>query len=111
MPKENNEIEEELNDLDILVERFKDGVNRCDLPSIATNSRNIRSRVKTLNSNRNIMTEKQKDTLLDLDIGSTRQFERLSKGRCTCSMVKNIWHNSNIQSNVIDKLKAKIIQT
>jgi hypothetical protein len=29
--------------------------------------------------------------LADLDIESTKQFERLSKGRCACSMVKNIW--------------------
>jgi hypothetical protein len=90
MPTESNKIEEELNELDILVERFKDGVDRCDISSIATNSRTLRSRVKSLNSNINVMTEKQKDMLADLDIESTKQFERLSKGRCACSMVKNI---------------------
>jgi len=90
MSDESDKIEEELNELDILMERFKDGVDRCDISSISTNSRTLRSRVKSLNSNRNIMTEKQNDTLTDLDIESTRQFERLSKGRCACSMVKNI---------------------
>jgi hypothetical protein len=90
MSTESDKIEEELNELDILVERFKDGVDRCDISSVATNSRSLRLRVKNLNLNRNIMTEKQKDMLVDLDIESTRQFERLSKGRCACSMVKNI---------------------
>lgn len=90
MSIESDKIEEELNELDILFERFKDGVNRCDISSISTNSRNIRLRVKALMSNRNIMTEKQKHTLADLDIESTKQFDRLSKGRCACSMVKNI---------------------
>ena len=90
MPNERDKIEEELNELDILVGRFKDGVDRCDISSISTNSRTLRSRVKSLNSNRSTMTEKQKDTLVDLDIESNRQFERLSKGRCACSMVKNI---------------------
>ena len=90
MSTESDKIEEELNELDILVERFKDGVNRCDISSVATNSRSLRLRVKNLNLNRNIMTEKQKDMLVDLDIESTRQFERLSKGRCACSIVKNI---------------------
>jgi hypothetical protein len=68
MSNESDKIEEELNELDILVERFKDGVDRCDISSIAANSRNLRSRVKSLNSNRNIMTEKQKGVLVDLDI-------------------------------------------
>ena len=66
MSTESDKIEEELNELDILVERFKDGVNRCDISSVATNSRSLRLRVKNLNLNRNIMTEKQKDMLVDL---------------------------------------------
>lgn len=90
MSDESDKLEEEFNELDILVERFKDGVDRCDITSIATNSRTLRLRVRTLMSHRNIMTEKQKDTLVNLDIESSTQFDRLSKGRCACSMVKNI---------------------
>jgi hypothetical protein len=89
MSSESDKIEEELNELYILVERFKDGVNRCDISSIATNSRTINSRVKILTYN-HVMTEKQKNSLTSLDIESSIQFDRLSKGRCACSMVKNV---------------------
>jgi hypothetical protein len=89
MTRESDKIEEELNELDILVERFKDGVNRCDMSTIAINSKTISSRVKNLRSNHNT-TEKQKVVLSSLDIESSTQFDRLHKGRCACSMVKNI---------------------
>lgn len=89
MSNESDKIEEELNELYILVERFKEGINRCDISAIAINSRTISSRVKNLRSNHNV-TEKQKDALTNLNIESSRQFDRLYKGRCACSMVKNI---------------------
>jgi len=89
MPNESDKIEEELNELDILVGRFRDGVNRCDISSISTSSKTIGSRIKTLR-NRDNMTEKQKDLLSNLDIESSRQYDRLAKGRCACSMVKSI---------------------
>ncbi len=89
MSKESDKIEEELNELDILVDRFRDGVNRCDISSIATSSKTIGSRIKTLR-NRDNMTEKQKDLLTNLDIESSGQYDRLAKGRCACSMVKSI---------------------
>jgi hypothetical protein len=90
MPNESDKIEEELNELDILVDRFRDGVNRCDISSIATSSKTISSRIKTLRSNLDTMKEKQKSFLTYLDIESSKQFDRLSKGRCACSMVKSI---------------------
>ena len=79
------DIEDGLNKLNIVVERFKDGVNMCDMETIIINSRIIDSTIDNIRPN--LLTEKQKGLY---NVESTVHFDRLYKGRCACSPVKNL---------------------
>lgn len=82
-------IEDELNKLNIVIEMLKDGINTCDM-KIIINSRATDSIMNNIRPNIKSLTEKQKGLYDDLYTESTIQFDRLYKGRCACSPVKNV---------------------
>lgn len=84
------DIEDELYKLNTVVERLKYGVNTCDMKTIIINSRYIDSIMDNLRPNLKSLTDKQKDLHNNLYTESTVQFDKLYKGRCACSPVKNV---------------------
>lgn len=81
-------IEMPFTSLDEQINRLKEAVDKCFLPSIYVHTYKIASierRIESLN-----LTTKQKEILNKLDEKALAQFKRLSEGRCSCSVSKDI---------------------
>ena len=84
-----------MNDIDISftslkhqIDGLKVAVDRCHIPSIYVHTYKIASimeNTKPIN-----LTESQKNVFNKLDEDAIKQFERLSKGRCSCSVYSDI---------------------
>ena len=70
------------------IDGIKEGVNRCFIPSIYVHTYEIASMIKTIDPNK--LTENQKNVVSELDEEILKQFRRLSEGRCSCKISKNI---------------------
>lgn len=70
------------------IDRLKTAVDKCYMPSIYVHTYKIASimeKVKPID-----LTENQKKVFNKLDEEAIKQFERISKGRCSCSVSKDI---------------------
>ena len=70
------------------IDRLKVAVDKCHTPSIYVHTYKIASSVKDIQQM--ILTESQKKVLSKLDEKALKQFERISKGRCSCSVSNDI---------------------
>ena len=70
------------------IDALKEGVDKCFIPSIYVHTYKIASIVKSTKPIN--LTESQKKVFDELDEDTLNQFERLSKGRCSCSISKDI---------------------
>lgn len=83
-----DKIEMPFSSLKDQVDRLKDAVDKCFLPSIYVHTYKIASlarRIESLN-----LTGKQKEIMDKLDEKALVQFKRLSEGRCSCKVSKDI---------------------
>lgn len=84
-----NFYDEQLKSLKDQIDRLKEeGVDKCLIPSIYIHTFQIASIVKTIDSNK--LNENQKKVFNELDEETLKQFRRLSEGRCSCKISKNI---------------------
>lgn len=83
-----NNMETSLTDLKEQIDRLKIAVDKCFVPSIYVHTFKIGSIVGSTNTTN--LTDGQKDVLYSLDSEALRQFERLSKGRCSCKVSDDI---------------------
>lgn len=70
------------------IDRLKVAVDKCHTPSIYVHTYKIASIVKDIQQLS--LTESQKKVLSKLDERALKQFERISKGRCSCSVSNDI---------------------
>ena len=70
------------------IDALKEGVDKCFIPSIYVHTYKIASIVKDIQSIN--LTESQKKVMTSLDEQTFKQFERLSTGRCSCKVKKDI---------------------
>ena len=84
-----------MNDIDIpfsslkqRIDQLKTAVDKCHIPSIYIHTYKIASLAKSIEYMK--LTESQKKVINKLDESVLKQFERLSKGRCSCSISKDI---------------------
>jgi hypothetical protein len=70
------------------IDELKEAVDKCFIPSIYVNTYKIASIVKDIQSIK--LTEGQKKVMNKLDEQTFKQFERLSTGRCSCIVKKDI---------------------
>jgi len=81
-------IEMPLTTLKQQIDRLKVAVDKCHTPSIYVHTYKIASLVKDIQSMS--LSENQKKVFSKLDEETLKQFERISKGRCSCSVSKDI---------------------
>lgn len=84
-----------MNDVDIpfttlkqQIDKLKTAVDKCYMPSVYVHTYKIASiveKIKPIN-----LTESQKKVFDKLDGDAIKQFERISKGRCSCSVSQDI---------------------
>lgn len=70
------------------VDKLKEAVDKCFIPSIYVNTYKIASIVKGIESIK--LTESQKKVMNKLDEQTFEQFQRLSTGRCSCRVANDI---------------------
>lgn len=83
-----NDVEMPFTYLKQQIDRLKDAVDKCFVPGIYVHTYKIASileRTKPAN-----LTKSQKKVFDKLDEDVVKQFERISKGRCSCSVSKDI---------------------
>lgn len=83
-----NDIEMPFTSLKRHIDQLKEAVDKCFIPSIYVNTYKIASIVKDIE--RIDKTEAQKKVMIKLDEQTFKQFERLSTGRCSCTVKKDI---------------------
>lgn len=83
-----NDIDMSFSALKHQIDGLKVAVDRCHIPSIYVHTYKIASIVKSTKPIN--LTESQKKVFDELDEDTLKQFERLSKGRCSCSISKDI---------------------
>ncbi len=81
-------IETSFTSLEQQIDRLKVAVDRCHTPGIYVHTYKIASLVKDIQSLS--LSESQKKVLNKLDEETLKQFERISKGRCSCSVSNDI---------------------
>jgi len=81
-------IEMPLTTLKQQIDRLKVAVDKCHTPSIYVHTYKIASIVKDIQSMS--LSESQKKVFSKLDEETLKQFERISKGRCSCSVSNDI---------------------
>jgi transcriptional regulator of NAD metabolism len=84
-----------MNDIDMLfsslkqqIDKLKIAVDKCHIPSIYVHTYKIASLAKSVEYMN--LSENQKKVVNKLDESALKQFERLSKGRCSCSISRDI---------------------
>ncbi len=70
------------------IDGLKAAVDKCHTPSIYVHTFKIASIVKDIQQMS--LTDSQKKVLSKLDEKALKQFERISKGRCSCSVSNDI---------------------
>ena len=83
-----NNIEMPFTSLKQQIDRLKVAVDKCFVPSIYVHTYKIASiieNIKPIN-----LTESQKKVFNKLDEDAIKQFERISKGRCSCTVSNDI---------------------
>lgn len=83
-----NNIEMPFTSLKDQIDKLKVAVDKCFIPSIYVHTYKIASLAKSIESIK--LTESQKKVVSKLDERTLEQFERLSKGRCSCSVARDI---------------------
>jgi len=83
-----NDIEMSFTALKDHIDKLKNGIDRCFIPTIYVQTYKIASIVKSIDTNK--LTENQKKVLSKLDDETLKQFRRLSEGRCSCKVSKDI---------------------
>jgi len=83
-----NDIDMPFTSLKDQINRLKVGIDKCFVPSIYDHTYKIARIMKSIESMN--LAESQKKVLDKLDTEALKQFERLSKGRCSCSVSKDI---------------------
>lgn len=83
-----NNIETPFAALKQQIDRLKIAVDKCFVPGIYTHTYKIASIVKSIELMR--LSEGQKTVFSKLDEETLKQFERISKGRCSCSVSNDI---------------------
>lgn len=83
-----NNIDISLTKLKQQIDRLKIAVDRCNVPSIYVHTYKIASIMESTKSIN--LTDNQKVIFDNLDNDAVKQFERLSKGRCSCSVSDDI---------------------
>jgi transcriptional regulator of NAD metabolism len=83
-----SDIETPFTSLKQQIDELKKGVDKCFIPSIYVHTYKIASIVKDIQSTK--LTESQKSVMNKLDEQTFKQFERLSTGRCSCTVKKDI---------------------
>ncbi len=83
-----NNIDSSLINLKQQIDRLKIAVDKCHIPSIYVHTYKIASIVESTKSIN--LTDHQKVIFGNLDNDAIIQFERLSKGRCSCSIADDI---------------------
>lgn len=70
------------------IDRLKIAVDKCHIPSIYVHTYKIAALAKSIEYMN--LSESQKKVVKKLDESTLKQFERLSKGRCSCSISQDI---------------------
>lgn len=83
-----NDIEMPFTSLKRHIDELKEAVDKCFIPSIYVNTYKIASIVENVKSTK--ITEAQKNVMRKLDEQTLEQFKRLSTGRCSCTVKKDI---------------------
>jgi hypothetical protein len=83
-----NDIEMPFTSLKRHIDQLKEAVDKCFIPSIYVNTYKIASLAKSIEYIK--LTESQKKVVTKLDEQTLEQFERLSSGRCSCKVDKDI---------------------
>lgn len=83
-----NDIEMPFSSLKQEIDGLKDAVDKCFIPSIYVHTYKIASIVKDIEHIEK--TFAQKKVMSKLDEQTFKQFERLSTGRCSCKVDKDI---------------------
>lgn len=83
-----NDIDMPFTSLKQQIDRLREAVDKCHTPSIYVHTFKIASimeKIKSIN-----LAENQKKVVNKLDEAAFKQFERISKGRCSCTVSKDI---------------------
>lgn len=83
-----NDIEMPFTALKRHIDNLKEGVDKCFTPIIYVQTYKIASLVKYIQTLK--LSESQKKVLDKLDDETLKQFRRISEGRCSCKVVKDI---------------------
>lgn len=83
-----NDIDMSFTSLKQQIDRLKIAVDKCHIPSIYVHTFKIGTIMMIIEPIN--LTESQKKVLNKLDGDTLKQFERLSKGRCSCSISSDI---------------------
>lgn len=83
-----NDIDMPFTSLKQQIDRLREAVDKCHTPSIYVHTFKIASIMeKTRSIN---LAESQKKVAKKLDEAALKQFERISTGRCSCKVAKDI---------------------
>jgi len=83
-----SDIDIQLTLLKLQIDRLKEAVDKCHTPSMYVHTYKIAHILEGTNPIN--LTESQKKVLNELDGNAIKQFERISKGRCSCTVSKDI---------------------
>ncbi len=83
-----NDIETQLTELEEQVNRLKTGIDKCFVPSIYVHTFKVAQLMKSIDSIKT--TKNEKEMVKKLDTEAFKQFKRLSDGRCSCNVSKDI---------------------
>lgn len=83
-----NDIEMPFTALKRHIDDLKEGVDKCFIPIIYVQTWKIASLVKSIGTGK--LSESQKNVLHKLDEETLKQFRRISEGRCSCKVSKDI---------------------
>lgn len=70
------------------IDKLKIAVDKCHMPSIYVHTYKIASLAKSIEHMN--LSESQKNVVKKLDESTLKQFERISKGRCSCNVSRDI---------------------
>lgn len=83
-----NDIDMPFTALKQQIDKLKIAVDKCHMPSVYVHTYKIASLVKSIEHMN--LRESQKNVVKKLDESALKQFERISKGRCSCSISNDI---------------------
>jgi hypothetical protein len=86
-----NDIEMPFTSLKQQIDALKGAADKCHMPSVYVHTFKIASimeKIKHINLTE--LTENQKKLVKELDEAAFKQFERISTGRCSCKVSKDI---------------------